>query len=420
MSRRHPHPMQIQSQQTGFSLRPRRIALALGTVEVISWGVSFYLPAIVAGPAAVSLHVSKIGILGGFSWALLAAGLLAPRVGRKIDRVGGRLVVAASTLIIAVGLALLAAAPNLLFWYAGWTVLGAGMSTGLYDAAFATVGHLFGAGSAPAITGITLIAGFASTIFWPLGAALLPALGWRGLLFFYAGLELAVNLPLVLLFVPADGAVPAADDDLKVASSDAAGGTEGGRAKALGCLSAFFTLRWFITSAIAVFVLRLFAGIGLSRGEAVFVAALFGPSQVAGRVLDYALSERLGLLVRARLGAALMPAGILILALHGPPIAFAVCYGISNGILTINRGTLPMAIFGPEGYATLLGWLAMPVLLAQAGAPTLVAPVVAAIAPRDVFILAGVVGGAAAFLLLPLKLGPGLPRPQRSKEAHSR
>lgn len=393
----------------------RAITLALGTVEVISWGVSFYLPAVIAVPAAASLDASKISVLGGFSWALLAAGLIAPRVGRKIDHIGGRLVVAASTLVIASGLVLLAAAPDLIVWYIGWTVLGAGMSAGLYDAAFATVGRLLGTESAAVITGITLFGGLASTIFWPLGVALLPALGWRGLLVFYAGLQVFIGLPLVLLFVPPAGEAPAGADAAPRASDAAAGAVSIGRAKALTCLSTFFTARWLITSTISVFVLTLFAGIGLSRGQAVFVAALFGPSQVAGRLLDYGLSKRLGLLLRARLAAMLMPAGVLILALHGPAAAFAICYGASNGILTINRGTLPMAIFGPEGYATLLGWLAMPVLLAQAAAPTLAAPVVAAIAPLDVFILAGVIGGAAVFLLLPLRLRPGLPAPPARK-----
>lgn len=400
-------------------LNTRRITLALGTVEVISWGVSFYLPAVITNPAAASLHASKIAIVGGFSWALLAAGLIAPHVGRRIDRVGGRQIVAASALVIATGLVLIAAAPDLILWYVGWTVLGAGMSAGLYDAAFATIGRLLGTDSAPAITGVTLIAGFASTIFWPLGVALLPVLGWRGLLLFYAGLQLAVNLPLVLWFVPAAGALPAAADP-EPAELEAAPAAPAERTKALACLSTFFTVRWLITSAIAVFVLPLLGGIGFTRGQAVFVAALFGPSQVAGRLLDYVLSARIGLLTRARIAAALMPAGILVLALHGPAVAFAICYGLSNGVLTINRGTLPMAIFGPEGYATLLGWLAMPVLLAQAAAPTLAAPVVAAISPINVFILAGILGGGAAFLLVPLRLRPELPKPDGRRRARGR
>ena len=412
--------MPLPRLSTSPPLHLRRVALAVGTVQVVSWGVSFYLPAIIATPAAASLGISRVGIVGGFSWALLAAGLLAPRVGRRIDRMGGRVILAASTLIIATGLAILASAPDLALWYLGWTVVGAGMAAGLYDAAFATVGRFFGTEAGPAITGITLIAGFASTIFWPLGATLLPAIGWRGLLDLYAGLELAVNLPLVLLFVPAATEPPAAPAPSGATSTEAAGAARPGRVKALACLSIFFTVRWLITSAIAVFILPLLSGVGLSRGQAVLVAALFGPSQVTGRILDWALSEWIGLLTRARIGAALLPAGVLVLALHGPAAAFAICYGMSNGILTINRGTLPLAIFGPEGYATLLGWLAMPVLLAQAAAPTLAAPVVTALAPRSVFLLAGVLGGAAGLLLLVLRLNPDLPKRSRQGKDSSR
>ncbi|MGH7120390.1 MAG: MFS transporter, partial [Acetobacteraceae bacterium] len=273
---------------------------------------------------------------------------------------------------------------------------------------------------APAITGITLFGGFASTIFWPLGVALVPVLGWRGLLLLYAALELALNLPLVLLCVPAAGEIAIPANPAAAAGSGTANAEPTRRVRALACLATFFTVRWLITSTIAVFVLTLFAGIGLSRGQAVFVAALFGPSQVTGRLLDYALSKRLGLLLRARLAAVLMPAGILILALHGPAVAFAVCYGVSNGILTIHRGTLPMAIFGPEGYATLLGWLAMPVLLAQAAAPTLAAPLVASLAPLDVFIVAGALGAAAAFLLLPLSLRGDAAKPEERSAGHGR
>ncbi|HUA77275.1 MAG TPA: MFS transporter, partial [Acetobacteraceae bacterium] len=154
-----------------------------------------------------------------------------------------------------------------------------------------------------------------------------------------------------------------------------------------------------------VYVLTLFAGFGLARAHAVFVASLFGPSQVAGRILDWALARRLRILTRARIAAALLPLGVALLLLAGPPAApaFAVLYGMSNGILTINRGTLPMAIFGPMGYATRLGWLAMPVLLAQAAAPTLAAPVIAAITPASFFLLAGLLAALAGLFLLALR-----------------
>ncbi len=387
-------------------LRPRRLALAVGVGQVVSWGVSFYLPAVIAAPAAASLGAARVAIVGGISWALLVAGSAAPHVGSRIDRAGGRLILAASTFVIAAGLALLALSPDLAVWYLGWTVLGIGMAMGLYDAAFATVGSLLGPEAPAVITGITLIAGFASTIFWPLGTFLAAAIGWRNLLLFYAGLELVLNLPLILIFVPR--ARPAEPDGTELQAKAAKPAPPPGgrivRVRALVCLSAYFTLRWLITSAIAVYVLALFADIGLARGDAVFTAALFGPSQVAGRILDWAFARRLGILARARLAAALLPLGVILLLLGGPRAApaFAILYGMSNGVLTINRGTLPMAIFGPQGYATRLGWLAMPVLLAQAAAPTLAAPVVAALTPASFFLLAGLLAALAGLFLLPL------------------
>jgi MFS family permease len=373
----------------------RRLGLVLGINQTLSWGMTFYLPAIIAIPAADSLDVRPVTVLGAFSWALLITGACAPSVGRWIDRHGGRGILLASILVMAIGQLLLAAAPNLPVWYLAWTVIGIGMAMGLYDAAFATIGTLLGAEAAPTITGITLLAGFASTVFWLLGAALVGALGWRGLLLCYAALMLAVNLPMVWSLIPA-----AEPQGRPAAAAESPTRTRVNRV-AVACLAGFFTLRWFITSAIAVHVLPLLQGIGLTATEAVAVAALIGPGQVAGRVLEWTVASRVGLLARARIGALLSPLGAAALLLGGPIAAtgFALLYGMSNGILTINRGTLPLAMFGPTGYATMLGWLAVPVLLAQATAPTLAAPLVAALPALDVLLIAG---AAAALATLPL------------------
>ncbi len=378
----------------------RRLTLVLGCSQLLCWSTTFYLPAVIGGVAAESLGVSRVAVIGGFSWALLVAGFCAPRVGRRIDGTGGRAVLAASAIVMAAGLGLLAAANGLGVWYAGWSVLGAGMALGLYDAAFATAGRLLSRGAAPVITGITLFAGFASTIGWPVGTWLVGSVGWRATLLAYAALQLTVNLPLTWFGVPADlpPIVP------EPAGPQATGGMV--RRTALACLAGFFALRWFLTSAIAVFILPLLQGMGLTLSQTLFVAALIGPGQVAGRVIEWLVGPRVGLLLRARVGAALMPLGIAALLLGGPAaaIAFALLYGMSNGMMTINRGTLPMAIFGPAGYATLLGWLAMPVLLAQASAPTLAAPVVGALPAESVFVIIGVVSAAAILLLLPLRI----------------
>lgn len=383
-------------------LSRRRLAIVLGLNQTLTWGMTFYLPAVITDPAAASLRASHISLLGAFTWALLATGASAPRVGRWIDRNGGRGPLALSIVVTATGLLMLAGAANHVVWYVAWTVIGIGMALGLYDAAFATAGVLLGKDAGPAITGITLFAGFASTVFWSLGAALIGTLGWRGLLLLYAAIQIGVNLPMVLLLVPRKLPEPIA-----VSHAPQAAPTERPRWAIVACLAGFFTIRWFITSAIAVNILVLLHGIGLTLRQAIFVAALIGPGQVAGRVLEWTIASRIGLLLWARLGALLFPLGAALLLLGGPAaaVAFAVLYGMSNGILTINRGTLPLALLGPHGYATLLGWLAVPVLLAQATAPALAAPLVAAVPALHVFLLAAGLATMGALLLLPLKDG---------------
>ncbi|MDE2582687.1 MAG: MFS transporter [Rhodospirillales bacterium] len=378
----------------------RRLSLVLGLTQLIAWGTTFYLPAVILGVVTRDLGGSRTATVGALSWALIVAGTCAPRIGRWIDRRGGRGVLATSAVILAAGLGLLAAARGLSMWYVGWTVLGVGMALGLYDAAFATVGRLLGVGAGPVITGITLVAGFSSTVFWPSSTALVHLFGWRATLAIYAGVLLTVNLPVILWLVPKAGPMP----PTPARARSGPGGRR--RLTALTCLSGFFTLRWLITTAIAVYVLQLFHGLGLSRGHAVMAAALIGPGQVLGRVVDWSLDRRWRVLTRARLAAALMPLAVAVLVLGGPAsvAVFAVLYGMSNGILSINRGTLPMAIFGPAGYAALLGWLAVPPLLAQAAAPSLGAAVVAALPALGVFLVAGGLGAVCFGLLLPLRI----------------
>jgi hypothetical protein len=390
----------------------RRLTIGLGATQLVSWAVSFYMPAVIAAPAAAELGMSRVELLAGFSWALIAAGLTAPRAGRWIGRRGGRGALVTGTLALASGLGLLAAAHGPVTWYAGWTVMGIGMALGLYDAVFATLGGILGPAAAPAITGVTLMGGFASSVGWPAGAALVGLVGWRGTLMAYAAAELAINLPVVLMMVPAGRTVPA-----KPATA-ASGPVGHSRRTTLACLAGFFTIRWFVTSALAVAILPLLGGMGLGPGEAVAASALIGPGQVAGRLLEWSSGGRFGTIGRAALGAALAPIGVVVLiwggGLFGPTSAaclFAVLYGMSNGIMTINRGTLPLVIFGPDGYAALLGWLAVPVLLAQAAAPTMTAPLLDRLSSAEIFGAAGILSALALILLLPLR-----PRPAAAAE----
>jgi MFS family permease len=379
----------------------RRLALVLGFTQTLAWATTYYLPAVIVRPAAETLHHSTTELLVGYSWSLLVAGLVSPRVGAWIERHGGRGALATGTVVMAAGLLLLAAVPTLIGWYLAWTVIGAGMALGLYDAAFATIGRLLGLDARPAIVGVTLLAGLASTVGWPSGVALIHQFGWRATVVVYAGVQLAVNLPLLLTLIPR--AAPATPPPTTAAPTNKTD-TNGGLF-ALLLLGTFFCIRAAVSAVVSVHALTLLHGVGLDAVAAVSVAALFGPSQVFGRVLEWAFGRWIDPLTGSWMGAALLPLGVVALLLGGPTVGFAVAYGMSNGILTISRGTLPMFLFGPRGYATRLGRLALPQLLAQAVAPTAAAPLVASLPADTIFAGLGIAAVVALLCLLPLRRG---------------
>jgi MFS family permease len=182
---------------------------ALGATQTVAWASSYYMPAILGAPIARALHLPTSIFFGLFSGALLLSAVVGPSVGRLIDRHGGRDLLAASNLVIAAGLLILAAAHSIAGLVIAWTVLGVGIGMGLYDPAFATLTRLYGRDARSSITGITLIAGFASTIGWPLSALFLDEFGWRAACLVWAGLNMLLAAPVNWLAIPRHG-VPAA------------------------------------------------------------------------------------------------------------------------------------------------------------------------------------------------------------------
>ena len=353
----------------------RTVVLALGTSQTIAWGSSYYLPAILAEPMARDLGLAPPWVFGAFSAALVLSALLGPAVGSAIDRRGGRPVLASSNLVLALGLCLLALARGPATLVAAWLVLGAGIALGLYDAAFATLAGLYGREARPAITGVTLIAGFASTVAWPLSTLFAEHLGWRGACLAWAGLNLAGGLPLNLLLVPR---LPSPGRDAGAATVRAQG-TDADPAPvaprfAAPLLAFVFAAVWFVTGAMAAHLPGLLRAAGAGPAEAVAAAALLGPAQVAARLAEFGLLRRSHPLVSARLAALGHPAGAaaLLLLPSGAGIAaatFAVLHGAGNGVMTVARGTLPLAVFGAAGYGARQGLIGAPARLLQALAP---------------------------------------------------
>jgi MFS family permease len=339
------------------------IVAALGTTQALAWGSSYYLPAILAEPIAEGLGVSRALVFGVFSGALLLSALLGPAVGRAIDTRGGRGVLVLSNVVLAAGLVLLAFAHGVVSLAVAWAVLGVGMALGLYDSAFATLAGLYGRAARGPITGITLIAGFASTIGWPLSAFLDAILGWRGTCLTWAALHLLIGLPLNRLLIPR-AAPPERTAEPEVSTPASPRGT-------MAILAFVFAATWFVTGAMAAHMPRLLEISGATSTAAIAAAALVGPAQVAARLVEFGALRWMSPLVSARIAAALHPLGAGILAAFGAPaiMAFALFHGAGNGLLTIAKGTLPLAIFGPVGYGLRSGVLAAPARAAQAASP---------------------------------------------------
>lgn len=343
---------------------------ALGSAQTLAWASTYYLPAIIAAPLARDLGVPVPAVFAAFSLALVVSAFLGPHAGRAIDRWGGRPVLMGTSLVFTLGLALLGSAQDARGLYLAWAVLGVGMGSGLYEAAFAALVRLYGAASRGSITGITLIAGFASTVGWPLTAWLQAEFDWRTACWAWAAAHLLVGLPLNGL-LPAATAAPPSPPMPDVPPAAPAQAPMPLRSAVL--LSFAFAATWFISTAMAAHLPRLLQAAGSTLAAAVAVGALIGPAQVGARLLEFGLLRKVHPLLSACLAAAMHPLGVLVLAAFGAPAAavFGVLHGAGNGILTIAKGTLPLVLFGPRGYGHRQGLLMAPARLAQALAPWL-------------------------------------------------
>ena len=349
----------------------------LGIAQTLAWASSYYLPAMLATSMARDLGVSTATVFAAFSVALVVSALLGPAAGKAIDRYGGRPVLAANSLVFAAGLAAMACAQSPLGLVVAWMIMGVAMAAGLYEAAFAALVHLYGRDARSAITGITLFAGFASTVGWPLSAWLELEWGWRTACLVWAGLHLGVALPLNWL-LPSKPAAPVASavvsPVLELPEHSPATPRSAHRSGHTAALLAFvFAVTWFISTAMAAHLPRLLQAQGLPLATALIFAGLVGPAQVAGRLLEYGLLRHIHPLVSARVAGGMHTLGALAFLFFGVPAGavFTVLHGAGNGVLTIAKGTLPLVLFGAKDYGARQGLLMLPARFAQALSPWL-------------------------------------------------
>ena len=344
------------------------VIATLGTLQILAYGTTFYLLAVLAKPivADTGWNYDRVNI--GLALGLLVAGVVSPRVGRWIGSHGGRFVLAGGSLAIACGLAIIGTATHYPVYLIGWAVLGAGMGAGLYDAAFATLGELYGTTARGAMTAVTLFGGFASTVCWPASAFLVEQWGWRSACLTYAAIHAFIALPLYVTV-------------LRHRGDTAPAGTEKGRAiaKLLPAerstyllLAGSLTLSAAVLSLVGSQLVVMLQGAGLTLAEAVALGMIIGPAAVGARVVEMVAGKRYHPIWTMVASVTLVLGGVALFFVG--PVAFAAAiafYAAGNGIASVAKGTLPMALFGPERYPQLMGRLGLPILFAMALAPYL-------------------------------------------------
>ena len=393
---------------------PGGAVTALGITQLVGWGTTFYIPAVLGHTMAVDAGWSTSEVFGAFSWSLLVAGAVSRRIGHAIDLRGARAVMATGSIGVVLGLLMLASASHWIQLFLAWTLLGVASRATQYDAAFAAIAALTGAGARRAISMITLWGGLASSVFWPLGHLLDETLGWRWTVAIYALVNLVICLPLHLRFAserrasavatdprsdrpgtwptavppaaapnpaspnPASPhpASPAAAAPASGASTAAQGALHGPeRERALLVFAVVLSAFSFVFSCVAAHMITLLQGLGLAAATAVGLSSIMGIAQVGARFLEMTAQRWFAPMSIGVIALALLPVSLTVmLAAGAAPTAIAaacVIYGAAIGLVTVVRGAVPLVLFGHAGYATTLGRIAAPGLATAALAPLL-------------------------------------------------
>jgi MFS family permease len=370
-----------------------RVITGLGVTQIIGWGTTYYALGALSPDIAAERGWSKALIFGAFSAALLISGIVSRATGRAIDKHGGRRMMAAGSILSAAGCLILAFAESKWIYIAGWLVLGPAMRLVLYDAAFPSLTQVAGPRARRAISFLSLYGGLASTVFWPLSHVLSENFGWRNAFLAYAALHLFVCLPIhlaVLVNRPVSGPADDAPGDSRLSLAPILAGRD--RAHAISAFASVIALNGLVFSSISAHVVPLFGALGYGSAMAVTLAALIGPSQVASRIGDIVAGHHIKVMTLGLIAVGLLPAALAVFAVGGftlpAALAFALLYGMSNGLVTITKGVTPLALFGREGYGLVLGTIAAPQLVLNALAPTLFAFVLDWTGPRHGLLLA--------------------------------
>lgn len=371
-------PANATTSRFGWLTAPMTVAVtALGITQITAWGTSYYCLGVLAAPIGKEFGWTQGFVFLGFTVSVLTMALISTAVGRLIDRAGARIVMSAGSVLVALGLYLLSLVTTQGAYLAVWVLIGIGMRCSLYDAAFAALVQVAPARGRQAISYLTLYGAFASSVFWVVGHYLEEALGWRQALVTFALLNILVCLPLHWFgLARREPETPPATDAPAVASAAAVlEGRE--RTIAIGLFALVMSLNGFVFGIVSVQLVPLLEAAGLATAAAVWMASLKGVAQFAGRVVEIVFGRNLAAMTIGRISIAVVPVSFgLLYVSHGVVavlLVFTLLMGAAQGVLTIVRGAVPLALFGTKGYGAVLGYIATPVLFVTAASPTIFA-----------------------------------------------
>jgi predicted MFS family arabinose efflux permease len=353
-----------------------RVTLGLGFTQIVGWGTTYLMPSVLGRQFQDALGLTPELVFGGITVMFAVSAICAPRVGKVVDRIGARGLMAAGSVVYALSLAALATSQGPISYFASWALMGVASTLALSTPASIALVQVAGPRSRQAIAMLTIIGGMASTIFWPLTGVLEVGIGWRATLLAYAAVHLLACAPLHLLILPRRPPVHAVTPG---AAPTTGGVAPDDSSRVFLLLSISLAVGAFVFAGVQLQMIEMLRGLGHSPASALLLASLIGPSQVGIRLFELLFGHRYSIMKSAVFGSLMLPVGLALALLAGNVFAialvFVVAYGVSNGLKAVQRATLPLALFGRAQFGAYMGRLALPQGIVAAVAPPIMAAV---------------------------------------------
>lgn len=346
--------------------------------RLIGWGTTFYSPSVLVQALDRELKLNAEIVFGGITILLVTGALVAPAIGRVLDREGTRRSMCVGAIVCALGFVVLALAQGPVSYLASWFVIGLGHAMSLANVGNVTVAQLMGERTRRVIGLMMLVTGLASSLFWPLTAILMDAFGWRTTVFIFAAMQIVIVLPIYAAVPRYRGhSTPSEGTPMPISAAETGRVAPGQRRLAFWLTAFAFSASGLVSWGLPLHLITLFQEGGLTQAEAVWIATLGGPATIAARAIDATLGERLPVERVALFGLLLGPLCCLMLPFLPMGLAaaglFVVLLNAALGVISVARATLPLSLFGRRGFAVMLGQLTVPQNIAFAAAPLLFA-----------------------------------------------